>query len=59
MAHSDHLDAALIVMVHRLDDPDPGVRAAAVELVRAAAARKGVRRGSFCSGTAWWRRTWA
>ena len=43
MPRTAHLDAALIVMVHRLDDPDPGVRAAAVELVRAAAARKGVR----------------
>ena len=43
MPHSDCLDAALISMVHRLDDPDAGVRAAAVELVRAAATRKGVR----------------
>jgi hypothetical protein len=43
MPHADCLDAALISMVHRLDDPDPGVRAAAVELVRAAATRKGLR----------------
>jgi serine/threonine-protein kinase ATR len=36
------LNAALLVLLHRLDDKDAGVRAAAVDLVRAAAARLGV-----------------
>ena len=43
LPHPDALTAALIVILHRLDDADAGVRAAAVELVRAAAARRGVR----------------
>ena len=41
--YPDALTAALIVILHRLDDKDAGVRAAAVGLVRAAASRRGVR----------------
>ena len=43
LPHQDALTAALIVILHRLDDKDAGVRAAAVNLVRAAASRRGVR----------------
>ena len=43
LPHQDALTAALIVILHRLDDKDAGVRAAAVDLVRAAASRRGVR----------------
>jgi hypothetical protein len=43
LPYADALTAALIQILRRLDDTDAGVRACAVGLVRAAAARRGVR----------------